>query len=149
MRTFPNGCFFLWVESEIEAGKSVRFRMKGNSMRPLLRGGRDEVVLCPCRAEELKEGDVVLFRYRGRHILHRIIGRSRGRFILQGDGVCAFHEECGAEDMVGIVKRVHYASGRSVPVSSVRWRLESRLWRALGRWRGVALRVLNHCWKAE
>lgn len=147
MKTVPNVDFFAWVESEIREGGSVRFRVKGNSMSPLLRDGKDEVVLHPCSAGELERLDVVLFRYRGRHILHRIVGKRDGLFILQGDGVCAFHEECGAEDIVGIVKQVHYCSGRVVSVSSLRWRLQSRCWRALGRFRGIVLRILNHCIK--
>lgn len=142
MKTISNECFFAWVETEIEEGRSVRFRVKGNSMQPLLRDGLDEVVLYSCKADELRRLDVVLFRYRGRHILHRIIGKEGDRFILQGDGVCTFHEECMAEDIVGIVKQVHYSSGKVVPVSSFRWRMKSLWWRKLGWFRKIALRSL-------
>lgn len=68
-------------------------------MFPLLREGKDEVAVYPCKAESLKPMDVVLFRYRGRCLLHRIVGMKDGRFIMQGDGVCAFYEECTAADM--------------------------------------------------
>ena len=62
MKRIANECFFAWVESEIKSGRNVRFRVKGNSMMPLLRNGKDEVVVGPCDKEELKLFDVILFR---------------------------------------------------------------------------------------
>ena len=46
MKRIANECFFCvgW-ESEIKSGRSVKFRVKGNSMMPLLRNGKDEVVV--------------------------------------------------------------------------------------------------------
>ena len=62
MKRIANECFFAWVESEIKSGRSVKFRVKGNSMMPLLRNGKDEVVVGPYDKEELKLFDVILFR---------------------------------------------------------------------------------------
>lgn len=45
MKIVANDTFFAWVEAEIAAGRPVRFRLKGNSMFPLLRNGKDVVVL--------------------------------------------------------------------------------------------------------
>ena len=66
MKQIPNELFFTWVETEIAEGNSVRFRLKGQSMFPLLRNERDEVVIYPCVADELQPMDVVLFRYQGK-----------------------------------------------------------------------------------
>lgn len=143
MKQLSNECFFAWVESEIENGRSVKFRIKGNSMLPLLRSGVDEVVVCPCRKEDLKPLDVVLFRHAGRHVLHRIVKVEHGRYLMQGDGVWRFHEECGAEAIVGIVKKICRPTGKEVETDSFRWRLESRLWRMLGKTgRRVCLRIM-------
>ena len=54
MKQIPNDFFFSWVEKEIAEGRNVRFRLKGNSMFPLLRDGRDVVVLYPCTEDELR-----------------------------------------------------------------------------------------------
>ena len=99
-------------------------------MFPLLREGKDEVAVYPCKAESLKPMDVVLFRYRG-------------RFIMQGDGVCAFYEECTAADIIGVLGMVYRVSGRAVSVSSLRWRILSRLWRSLGVFRKVGLCIFH------
>ena len=54
MKTLSNDIFFAQVESEIAAGRSVRFKVKGNSMYPLLRNGLDEVTLSPICKEPTK-----------------------------------------------------------------------------------------------
>ena len=94
MKRIANECFFAWVESEIKSGRSVKFRVKGNSMMPLLRNGKDEVVVGPYDKEELKLFDVILFRQTDRYVLHRIIQKRDSRYLMQGDGVCRFYEEC-------------------------------------------------------
>lgn len=69
-----NRLFFEQVEAMLAEGHEVQIRMKGHSMRPLLRSERDRVVLAPCTdPARLQPGDVVLFRCEGRHILHRIL----------------------------------------------------------------------------
>lgn len=112
-------------------------------MLPLLRSGADQVLVCPCRKEDLKPMDVVLFRHAGRHVLHRIIRMEDGRYLMQGDGVWRFYEECEAEAIVGIVKKICRPTGKEVETASFRWRLESRLWRMLGKMgRRVGLRMI-------
>ena len=51
MKKVANDVFFAWVEEGIAQGKTVRFRLKGNSMFPLLRNGKDEVTLEKCPNE--------------------------------------------------------------------------------------------------
>ncbi len=143
MKTLSNDLFFKQVEAEIGEGRNVRFRVKGTSMTPLLRNGRDEVLLSPCEPKELRPMDVALFRYKGIHVLHRIIYRDGEQLLLQGDGVCISHETCKTDDVVGIVHKVIRPTGKVIETSSFRWRLMSRLWRSLGRFRGIFLRVYH------
>ena len=129
------------VEAEIAEGKAVRFRLKGNSMFPLLRNGKDEVILEKCFPENLRPMDVVLFRYRDGHVLHRILERKGGNLLLQGDGSIAAKEQCTIDDLVGKVTSVHRPSGRIVSVESWKWKFPSRLWRSMGYSRKWILRV--------
>ena len=110
-------------------------------MFPLLRDGRDDVVLCPCTREELCPMDVVLFRYKGKHLLHRIIRIDGDRLYIQGDGSVVAKEECLCSDVVGKVQAVVRPSGRTIPTSSRTWRLPSCLWRKLGVLRVFLLKV--------
>ena len=139
----PNDLFFAWIEAEIAEGHSVRFRLKGQSMFPLLRNERDEVVLYPCTPEELCPMDVVLFRYREKHVLHRILRREGDILFLQGDGSYVAKESCTVFDVVGKVHEIVRPSGKMVSVTDWRWRMYSRVWRGLGVLRTPCLRVLH------
>ena len=143
MKKVDNDTFFAWVESEIEAGHAVRFRLKGNSMFPLLRNGKDVVVLEKCPAESLQPMDVVLFRYRGKHVLHRIIRREGERLLIQGDGSIVAKEECTVDDVVGKVLRICRPSGKEIPVGSWQWTIPSRMWHGLGFLRNWILRMVH------
>ena len=143
MRKIPNELFFSRVEAEIAGGRPVRFRLKGWSMFPLLRDGRDEVVLYPCTEDELQTMDVVLFRYNGRHVLHRIIRREGTRLYIRGDGSFVAREQCTVADVVGKVRFVIRPSGKVLSVSSWRWRLPGMLWSRMGIFRNPLLRILR------
>lgn len=126
---WPNEQFFALVEKELEEGKTVKIRLKGSSMFPLLRSGRDSVILVKSPADSLKPMDVVLFKYCGNYILHRIIKKDGARLLLQGDGVISAVERCTVDDVVGKVVKVCRSSGRTISVDSKRWFFASRLWR--------------------
>lgn len=142
----PNDLFFAWVESELAEGRRVRFRLKGSSMFPLIREGRDGVMIRPCTEDELHPMDVVLFRYRGKHVLHRILRKEGHRLLLQGDGSYVAREQCTTADVVGKLDEVIRPSGRSVSVTDWQWRLSGRIWRSTGPFRGLLLRVLHRLW---
>ena len=143
MKVIPNESYFAWVEEEIAQGRPVQFRLKGVSMFPLMRNGKDEVVLYPCKGEELKPMDVVLFRYRGKHLLHRIIRREGDCLYIQGDGSYVAKESCNVADVVGKMHAVIRPGGRRVSVESRSWRIQSLLWQKTGIFRPFLLRVLR------
>ena len=141
MKQIPNDLFFAWVESEIAEGRSVKFRLKGNSMFPLLRNGKDEVILEKCFPENLKPMDVILFRYRGAHVLHRIIKRKGNDLLIQGDGSIVAMEHCTVNDVVGKVTSICRSSGKTIVIDSWKWKLYSHLWRRMGCSRKWILKV--------
>lgn len=143
MKTIPNDTFFACVEAELAEGRPVRFRLKGNSMYPLLRNGKDVVVLEKCPAESLQPMDVVLFRYRGKHVLHRILHREGERLLIQGDGSIVAKEECTVNDVVGKVVQICRPSGKVLSVDSWQWTIPSRLWRLSNTIRIFLLRVAH------
>lgn len=129
-----------WQECEVPGERQFHDAFTEN--------GKDEVVVGPYDKEELKLFDVILFRQTDRYVLHRIIQKRGSRYLMQGDGVCRFYEECEDTDIIGVVRRVCRPSGKKIETDSACWRLESRLWLGLGGCRGMVLRVLNRlgCW---
>lgn len=83
-------------------GGKVRFRVKGQSMWPLLRSNRDIVEII--RADNLRNGDIVLAGV-GTHqyLLHRIICKNDDNLTLCGDGNLTAIEYCTTEDVIGKV----------------------------------------------
>lgn len=58
----------------LEAGKSqVTFRPSGRSMTPLIRDHEQVTVYRVTRADRLEQGDIVLCKIRGRHVLHKVL----------------------------------------------------------------------------
>lgn len=145
MKQIPNEVFFVWLEDEIANNRPVRFRLKGNSMFPLLRNNKDEVVLYPCIKEELKPMDVVLFMYKGRHLLHRIIQRKGDDLLLQGDGSYVAKEVCTIDDVIGKVQFVVRPTERIISVDARQWRWSSVLWQKIGILRRPILRFCYFC----
>lgn len=128
MKQISNKLFFEQVEALIAEGQEAELRLRGNSMRPLLRDGRDTVIIAPTTDHELQPREVVLFRYQGRHILHRIRRRSGNNLLLAGDGNYRLTEQCTTADVVGRMVRIRRRSGRVIACNTWHWRLPSACW---------------------
>ncbi len=131
MITIDNDIFFAHVESMIAEGKEVVIRVKGHSMRPFIRSGRTSVQLSPCNASSLGKGDIVLFRYHGHHVMHRIVARDGERLTLAGDGNYRKVEHCTTADVVAEVSCIISRDGRRTDCRSRRWRTASAIWVAM------------------
>ena len=144
MQTLSNNIFFAQVESDIAAGRSVRFKIKGYSMYPLLRNNKDEVTLSPFdRDPEVM--DIILFRYRGKHVLHRVIAIDGDRYIIKGDGICLSYEHCTRSDIIGVVTAIH--KNRTLETTSKRLKLYIFFWHRLSFCRRYLLALLRRVYK--
>lgn len=140
-KLIPNDVFFASVEQLVGEGHSVEITIKGFSMRPFLRNGRDVVVLSPMTGVALREGMVVLFRYKGKHILHRLCRIEGERLTMEGDGNYLLQEEVGAEDVVAYVSQVKLAGGCNFGYNSPLWRRRTMLSLARKRLRTLAIDI--------
>ena len=72
------------ILEKIKEGGSVKLKISGFSMYPLVASRRDSVLLT--EADEIKKGDVPLFkRADGSYVLHRIVGIKDGAYKVRGD----------------------------------------------------------------
>jgi hypothetical protein len=146
MKTLPNGLFFEAAAEEIAAGRNVLVRLKGDSMRPLLRGDRDVAELGPFAPEEVARGAVALYFTRGRHVLHRVMRVDGERCVCMGDGNMQ-PEYISSRDIIALMRSVRRPCGRVTLCSSRRWRWSSWLWMALRPARRYLLFFLYICAK--
>ena len=75
---------FSAVEETVADGGTIKIKIAGYSMYPLVTSRRDSVLLT--KAEKIKKGDVPLIkRSDGSYVLHRVVGIKNGAFRLRGD----------------------------------------------------------------
>lgn len=126
----------------LASGKTLRFKVSGQSMRPAIRSG-DYVVLQKPDVRTLRIGDLLLCRQAGgRVVLHRLVVIRRDRkghirrLVTKGDNMDICDPPVGPEAVFGRV--VGTEPGRG-PI--VRRRLEMKLFFVVNRLRGVYQRI--------
>lgn len=74
------------IEKYLNQGEVLQIEPQGNSMYPFLIQGRDKVILKKTNMNDLKRGDVVLYRRDNSIlVLHRIWKRKEENFYMVGD----------------------------------------------------------------
>ena len=114
------------IQEQLAAGKSVRFSPRGTSMLPMLRQGKDKVVLSPLPGE-LKKYDLPLYqRENGQYVLHRIVDTGN-TYTCTGDN--QFDPETGLrrEQMIALVTAFTRGQ-KEIPVTAWYYRLYCRIW---------------------
>ena len=72
------------LQEQLQSGGAARLGVTGTSMMPLLRNGKDSVLLCP--ADAPKKGDILLYRRKnGHYVLHRVVGLGETTLLCCGD----------------------------------------------------------------
>ena len=142
-KTWDNRTFFETVEEILADGGKIQLRIKGHSMYPTLRDGRDTVVLEKARPGSLRKGNIVLFRYYGGHILHRIVSIRGNTLTLQGDGAIRNRETARIDNIVGLAIAVIRTDGQTTPLDTFRSRSWAWAWTRLRPLRRYLLGILR------
>lgn len=106
----------------IESGGEFRLFPRGTSMRPLLREGKDSVLLK--KADTLKKHDICLYRRgEGSFVLHRVMRIAPdGTLVFCGDNQTVLEHGVKSEAVIARVSAV-YRKERRVSLSSLSYRL--------------------------
>lgn len=131
MKALPNRFIFQEAENILHQGGTVKLRLIGNSMFPLLHSDIDTVVIVPVSKKKLQRGTIVLFRYGKQYILHRIINKQNNIFQICGDGICIQKETATSENIIGILDRIEHTNGQITYCCSWNWRIKSEIWMLL------------------
>lgn len=95
------------LEILLDKGIPVRFQARGFSMSPFIRN-EDVVTVSPLQARSPALGDVVAFGNRDtrRLIVHRVVGKKRGAYLIKGDNTIEPDGYATRESILGLVTRV-------------------------------------------
>ncbi len=102
-------------EEILNKGETLYYTNVGDSMMPLIKEGRDVLVIEPKPPQRLKVGDVPLYkRDTGQYVLHRVVKVRSDDYLIRGDN--RFHTESGITDrhiigvLTGIIRDGHLMS---------------------------------------
>lgn len=103
----PNKIMLDLIQDELEEGVEVILRVVGSSMFPALLNGIDKVKLSKINPNELKKGDIILFKSKDGFTLHRITEIDFVNKIITSKGDANIHtEKLYFEDIVAKANRV-------------------------------------------
>lgn len=114
-------------EEQIEKNGKLIYTNVGDSMQPLIRQGRDLIVISKVSGR-LKKYDVPLYkRDNGQYVLHRILKVRKDDYVVCGDN--RWSREYGITDkhIIGKLTSV-IRSGKEVSVTDIKYRLYVHLW---------------------
>lgn len=114
-------------EKQLETRGVLLYTNVGDSMWPLLRQGRDLLIIRPVQ-RRLKRYDVPLYkRDSGQYVLHRILWVRKDGYVLCGDN--RTQKERGITDrhVIGVLTAV-VRDGKELSVTDWRYRLYAHLW---------------------
>ena len=129
------------LDRTLRQGKELRLIVTGDSMRPLLCGGKDRVTLC--RPAKIHRGDIVLFRRTGgRYILHRAVKVGPDGFYAAGDAQNWREGPISFAQVEGVVREIQRDS-RIIRTSSRLYRTQCGLWMAAASLRRLKNRIVR------
>ena len=121
----------------LSAGKSFRFSPRGISMLPMLREGKDSVLLSPL-PEKLRKYDIPLYRRdNGKYVLHRIVEAGE-TFTCIGDNQFVYEKGIRPEQFVAVVSGF-YRGEKFYSVNNAGYKIYCRFWNLS--------RGLRHFWR--
>ncbi len=128
--------------TELEKHGRLIYTNVGDSMMPLIKQGRDVLIIEKTNGR-LKKYDVPLYqRDSGQYVLHRILKVRRNDYVICGDN--RSHPETGITDrhIIGVLTGI-IRNGKEISVGSLKYRIYVHLWCDLFPVRAFLLRVRN------
>ena len=114
------------IQECLAQGQNVRFSPRGISMLPMLRQGRDTVVLSPV-PELLEKYDLPLYRREdGQFVLHRIVAVGE-KYTCMGDNQFLPESGLSHTQMIAVVS-AFTRNGKEYSVDEPGYRLYCRFW---------------------
>lgn len=111
----------------LDSGGEFRLYPRGTSMLPLIKQGRDSVVLVKPQGN-LKKNDIAFYlRDNGSYVMHRVIKAENGVYTMCGDNQRALETGVENRHIIGVVSRI-YRNGKEIKPKSFLYRLYLFVW---------------------
>lgn len=132
----------LTFEEIIERDGRLIYTNKGDSMMPLIKEGRDLLVIEKPDGR-LKKFDVPLYkRDTGQYVLHRIIKVRQSDYVICGDNRVNKEYGITARHIIGVLTAV-IRNGNELSVNSAKYKAYVRFWYLLFPVRYIIIKMRN------
>ena len=129
------------IEQLLQSGQTIQICPRGYSMYPMLVPGRDEVIIKPAVFQELKRGDVVLYRREESIlVLHRIYKIKNNEFYMVGDNQAEVEGPLQAQQIKGCLTGF-IRKGKSISAKNPLYLIASHVWLILLPFRNPLKRI--------
>ena len=120
------------IKEELLKNGNIIFPNRGTSMLPLLREGRDVMIIHKKKkGKRFRKGDAVLFeRANGDLVLHRISDVLRDGYLIIGDN-CTEKEHVKEKNVLGIMTGVIRDGKKTIKVTDPLYRLYLLAWTSI------------------
>lgn len=131
------------LKQSLKEGEQVSLIAEGNSMLPLIRGGRDRLFLKALDQESFIPGSILLFVFGDKLVAHRLVGVEGELLIFHGDGNVRCYEHCQRGAAFAEVKAIQ--RGRlHIQKDDWKWNLHRLLWPRRVRIRRLCLALYKY-----
>lgn len=108
------------ITESLSEGRTVEIYPRGVSMRPLIREGKDSVVLCT--PEKIRKNDIALYARGDAFVLHRVIGKTKSEgYVLAGDNQYITERGVFDSDVIAVVCAIK-RNGREIRTDGFSYR---------------------------
>lgn len=114
-----------YMQTAFEHGQTFAYTPHGDSMLPTLQNGKDTIILAPAR--QCAIGDIVFYRRpNGNFVLHRLVGKLRGGYMMCGDNENAIEYPIAPSNIIAKVVDAKTADGKKIDLRAKA--MVRRLW---------------------
>ena len=128
-------------EEQLKKNGELVYTNVGDSMMPLIKQGRDLVIIKPVQGR-LKKYDVPLYRRdSGQYVLHRILKVRKNDYVICGDNRWSMEYGITDRHIIGVLAGV-VRNKKTILVTDKKYRFYVHLWCDLFPIRAVIVRVV-------
>ena len=114
-------------EEEIQNSGKLIYTTVGVSMRPLIKQGRDLLIVTMPQGR-LKKYDIPLYkRKNGQYVLHRVVKVKDDGYVILGDNCIKWENDIKDDQIIGVLTSL-VRKGKEVDFNSFGYRFYSRAW---------------------
>ena len=127
MNTYDSGAQYYTFEDLLNKDGYIVYTNVGMSMMPLLRQKRDVIEIKKKEPGRCRKYDVVLYKRRGKYILHRILKVLPNGYIIAGDHNTFTETDITDGRILGVMTRV-IRNGKDITPDNVWYKIYVHLW---------------------